>query len=124
MATNFVQNGATVEYTCTGTLASGAFVPLPAAGATSKFVGVAVESGVTGEVVTLMTEGVFSVSTKKAEATAGIGGWSVGDDVYLTTTGDFTGTPTAYGFAGVAWEAAATSATTGKVRINFGGDPR
>jgi len=124
MATNYIQKGDTVEYTCTGTLASGAFVPLPAAGTGQKFVGVAVESGVTGEVVTLMTEGVFSVATKKAQATAGIGEWRVGDDIYLTSTGDFTGTATSNGIAGIAWEAAATSATTGKIRINFGGDPR
>lgn len=120
MATNWIQDGTTVQYTCTGNVASGGFVALPAAGATMKMVGVATVAGVTGDVITLMTEGVFSVSTKKAAA----GAWAVGDDIYLTSTGDFTETATANGFAGVAWEAAATSATTGKIRINFGGDPR
>jgi len=120
MATNWIADGATVTYTCTGAVSSGAFIPLPAAGTGMKLVGVAVTSGVTGDVIPLMTEGVFSVSTKKAEA----GGWIVGDDVYLTSTGDFTETATSNGYAGVVWETAATSATTGKVRINFGGDPR
>lgn len=120
MATNFVQDGSTVIYTCTGAVSSGAFIALPAAGTGMKMVGVAVESGVTGDQIALMTEGVFSVSTKVAAA----GGWAVGDDVYLTATGDFTETATSNGYAGVAWEAAATSATTGKIRINFGGDPR
>ena len=124
MATNFVQNGETLQYTCTGAVTSGDFVPLPAAGTGQKCVGVAKVSGVTGDVITLDVEGVFSVSTKKAEPTAGIGGWRVFDDIYLTSTGDFTDTATSNGYAGVAWEAAATSATTGKIRINFGGDPR
>lgn len=124
MATNYIQDGSTVLYTCTGNVSSGGFVPLPAAGTGQKFVGVATIAGTTGDIVPLMTEGVFSVSTKKAEATAGIGQWRVGDDIYLTSTGDFTGTATSNGLAGVAWEAAATSATTGKIRINFGGDPR
>ncbi len=120
MATNFIADGSTVAYTCTGAVSSGAFIPLPAAGTGQKFVGVAVTSGVTGDVIALMTEGVFSVSTKKAAA----GAWVVGDDIYLTSTGDFTETATSNGYAGVAWEAATTSATTGKIRINFGGDPR
>ena len=120
MATNYLQAGTTVEYTCTGDVTKGDFVALPAAGATSKFVGVAVVSGVTGEIISLMTEGVFAVTTKKAAA----GAWAVGDDIYLTATGDFTETATSNGYAGVAWEAATTAATTGKVRINFGGDPR
>jgi len=120
MATNYIQGGDTVQYTCTGNVTKGGFVGLPAAGATQKFVGVAVVSGTTGDVIELMTEGVFSVSTKKIEA----GGWVVGDDVYLTSTGDFTETATANGYAGVAWEVAATSSAIGKIRINFGGDPR
>ena len=120
MATNYIQSGALVEYTCTGAVASGGFVALPAAGTGQKLVGVAVTSGVTGGVINLMTEGVFSLSTKKAAA----GAWVVGDDLYLTSTGDFTETATSNGYAGVAWEAATTPATTGKIRINFGGDPR
>jgi predicted RecA/RadA family phage recombinase len=124
MATNYIQDGQTVQYTCTGAVTTGAFIPLPATGANQKMVGVAATSGVTGDSIALFTEGVFSVSTKKAQATAGIGQWRVGDDIYLTATGDFTGTATANGFAGTAWEAAATSATTGKIRINYGGDPR
>ena len=120
MATNYIQDGSTVLYTCTGAVSSGAFIPLPAAGTGQKLVGVAAISGVTGDVIPLMTQGVFSVTTKKAEA----GAWLVGDDVYLTSTGDFTETATSNGYAGVVWEAAATSATTGKIRINFGGDPR
>ena len=121
MATNFIQDGSTVLYTTTGNVTSGGFIPLPAAGATQKFVGVATVTATTGAVIALMTEGVFSVSTKKA----GVGeAWLVGDDVYLTSTGDFTETATANGYAGIAWEAATTGATTGKIRINWGGDPR
>lgn len=120
MATNFIADGSTVNYTCTGAVTSGAFIPLPAAGTGQKLVGVAVIAGVTGDVIPLMTEGVFSVSTKKAAA----GAWVVGDDIYLTSTGDFTETATSNGYAGVAWEGATTDATTGKIRINFGGDPR
>ena len=117
---NYIQAGGSVQYTCTGAVTKGDFIGLPAAGTGQKFVGVAIMSGVTGDVIELLTEGVFSVSTKKAAA----GAWALGDDVYLTATGDFTETATSNGYAGVAWEAAATSATTGKIRINFGGDPR
>jgi len=121
MATNFVQDGSTVNYTAAAAVTSGQFIALPAAGTGSKLVGVATVSGVTGDVIPLMTEGVFSVTTKKA----GVGeAWAIGDDVYLTSTGDFTETATSNGYAGVAWEVSATGATTGKVRINFGGDPR
>lgn len=120
MATNYLQDGGTVLYTCTGAVSSGDFIPLPGTGTAQKFVGVAVQAGVTGDIIALLTEGVFSVSTKKAAA----GAWAVGDDIYLTATGDFTETATSNGYAGVAWEAATTSATTGKIRINFGGDPR
>ena len=120
MATNYIADGSTVLYTCTGNVSSGGFVPLPAAGTGMQLVGVATIAGTTGDIIPLMTEGVFSVSTKKAAA----GAWVVGDDIYLTSTGDFTETATSNGYAGVAWEAATTSATTGKIRINFGGDPR
>ncbi len=122
MATNFVQDGTTVVVTTpTGGYASGAFVPLPASGAAAKLIGVANGTYAAGASAVLMTEGVFSVTTKKA----GVGeAWAVGDDIYLTATGDFTETATSNAFAGVAWEASATGATTGKVRINFGGDPR
>lgn len=121
MATNYIEEGYTLEYTCTGNVTKGGFVGLPAAGANQNLVGVAVVSGVTGDVINLMTEGVFSLSTKKAAAGDD---WVVGDDLYLTSTGDFTETATSNGYAGVAWEASATDATTGKIRINFGGDPR
>ncbi len=121
MATNFIQDGQTVLYTATGAVTSGAFIPLPAAGTGQKFVGVATISGTTGDSIPLLTEGVFSVTTKKAGAGEA---WLVGDDLYLTSTGDFTETATSNGYAGVAWEASATGATTGKIRINFGGDPR
>jgi len=119
MATNYLQAGNTVEYTCTGAVTKGDPIGLPAVGAGQKFIGIAEVSGVTGDVITLMTEGVFSI-TKVAAA----GAWVVGDDVYLTSSKTFTETATANGYAGVAWEAATTTATTGKVRINFGGDPR
>lgn len=122
MATNFVQDGSTLLVTTpTGGYTSGGFVALPAADATGKIVGVVVDTTAAGDTATLMTEGVFSVSTKKAGAGEA---WVVGDDVYLTSTGDFTETATSNAFAGVAWEASATGATTGKIRINFGGDPR
>lgn len=121
MATNYIQPGHSVEYTCTGTVSSGDFIALPAAGTGSKFVGVAAVDGVATDVINLATEGVWSVSTKKAGAGEA---WAVGDDIYLTATGDFTETATSNGYAGVAWEAATTGSTTGKIRINFGGDPR
>ncbi len=122
MATNYIADGQTVNVTApTGGYTKGAFVPLPAAGASGKMVGVAVETYAASATAVLMTEGVFSVTTKKT----GVGeAWAVGDDIYLTSTGDFTETATSNCFAGVAWEASATGATTGKVRINFGGDPR
>lgn len=122
MATNYVQDGSTVQVTTpTGGYTSGDFVALPAAGTGSKFVGVASATYAAGATAVLMTEGVFSVSTKKAGAGEA---WAVGDDIYLTSTGDFTETATSNGYAGVAWEAAVTGATTGQIRINFGGDPR
>lgn len=113
---NLVQNGETVKVTApTGGYANGAFVILH-----TDLVGVVNEAVGNSEVATLVVEGVYNVTTKVASAA---NDWAVGDPVYITSTGDFTEAATGNHYAGRAWEAAATGATTGKVRINFGVDP-
>ncbi|MDH3438577.1 MAG: DUF2190 family protein [Betaproteobacteria bacterium] len=120
MATNYIGDGDTINWALVAAATSGDFLQFPTTGTGMKFVGVVKESGVTGDVVAVALRGIWSVSTKVAAA----GAWAVGDDIYITPTGDFTETATANGYAGVAAEAAVTGATTGKIIINFGGDPR
>lgn len=121
MTTTYIQEGKTVTVTTpTGGYTSGQFVPLPAAGATQKMIGVSSAAYAAGETAVLLTEGVYNC-TKLAGAGEA---WLVGDDLYAATGMTMTEVATANGYAGVAWEAAATGATTGKIRINFGGDPR
>lgn len=110
-----VQNGSTIRVTApTGGYTAGTMVSLV------NMVGVVSETVAASATAVLVTEGVYTVTAKKAGAGEA---WAIGDDVYLTATGDLTETATSNVFAGTVWETAATGATTGKIRINFGGKP-
>jgi predicted RecA/RadA family phage recombinase len=121
MATNYVQDGATVTVVApTGGYTAGQVVGLPTQDASGKMIGIVESTVAATETAVLLTEGVFTVTK-----TIGVGeDWFVGDDVYVTATGAFTETATTNAYGGVVWAAAGTGAATGQVRINFGGDPR
>ena len=119
MTTKLVQDGNTVTYTCTGNVTSGNLYSLLAGGinGTNGLPVVAAQSGTTGATVTMMAEGVFTL-TKVAEANSAL---TVGQRVYFRTTGGankVTGVATsADGTAGTAWSAAATGGTTVNVKL-------
>ena len=111
MTTTAKQDGRTMAYTApTGGVTNGALVEVV------DMVGVAYDAITAGEVGTLLTQGVFTI-TNTAHAA---GGFSQGDSVYLSSTGLVTNSSTSNQFVGIAWAASATSATTVDVNINWG----
>lgn len=110
---NYIQDGHRISVTLAAAKSAGAIEDF------GNIVGVYAETGVTGDVVPVVLDGVFQL-TKKAGASEAL---SVGEKVYLSAAGAIT-VSSATGTnnpAGVAVETAATGATTCKVRLNFGG---
>lgn len=103
----FVQTGDTVTITASGTIASGAGV------LTDGLFGIATDSVVSGDLLTLVTEGVVTID--KTTGTA----WTVGQKIYWDTsaakgiTTSLAGDPE----IGVCVVAAAAGDTTGTVRL-------
>jgi predicted RecA/RadA family phage recombinase len=123
MTTALVQDGTSVAYTCTGNVTAGNLYSLGVTGTSLTNVAhngmpaVAINSGTTGDEVTMKVEGVFSLS-KIAEAASSL---VVGQKALFRTTGgvqEITGVlAAADGVAGQAWAAAVTGATTAIVRL-------
>ena len=109
MATNYTQDGDVINYTCAGDIVSGAIVPL------TECAGVALQSGATGDVISLALEGVFTV-TKKAGATLD---FAVGEYAYSVTDSGVEKAVATGGTEalGVAVAAAATGDTTVAVKL-------
>lgn len=119
MTTKLVQNGATIKRTLAANVTVNSFYALEGgseSGANGLPV-VALKSGVTGESVDFLTEGVYTL-TKVAEANSAM---NQGDICYWRTTGGvnvLTGLATAAdGVAGTAWVAAVTGATTATIKL-------
>jgi predicted RecA/RadA family phage recombinase len=104
-----IQEGKIKEVTLTGNATAGQICPL------QECAGVYLNSGVSGDVVPVALEGVFEVP-KKAGATLD---FAVGEKVQTLTTGGVEKAVATGGSEplGIAWEAAATGATTVKVKL-------
>lgn len=104
-----IQEGNAINVTLGGTVTAGDIVPL------AEVAGVALASGGSGEVIAVALEGVFEVA-KKAGATLD---FAVGEKVQTLTTGGVERAVATGGSEplGIAVEAAATGATTVKVKL-------
>lgn len=111
MATTYVADGDRIPYTCAAAVTAGQIVVLTAG--TTGSAGVAVESGVTGDVIPVAVAGVWTV-TKKAGATLD---FAVGERAFTTATGAVTPTATGNTGIGYAYAAAVTGATTAQIRL-------
>lgn len=105
MAQNYIESGDVKDFTLSGTVAAGALVAI------GDIVGVALESGVSGETIAVKLTGVFEV----AKAAGAI---TIGQKLYLAsgavTTTDGSG---ANKFVGYAWIAAASGDATVQVKL-------
>ena len=116
MASNIIQvDGAHEDrHTCTGNITSGALL------IHNNRASVALESGTTGQVISVMV-GCAAVLTKKAAASTNV---TVGGPVTYTATGGINAvhgsTATASVIIGYGLEAATTAATSAKVRLEPG----
>ena len=116
MAVNVIQTDGAHEdkYTCTGAVTVGTLV------VHNKRVGVALESGTTGSIISILV-GCAATLTKKAAASTAVtvGGW-----VTDTATGGVNAvhgtTATGSDVIGYGLEAATTAATSAKVRLVSG----
>lgn len=111
MTTTLVQNGDTLSYTCTGNVTKGALLTFTA------MVGVALDTGVTGDIINVALRGVFTVTRTAASTLT-----AVGANAYATSTGAVVATTTSNVFCGKLFAAAATADTTAQVAINFGSE--
>lgn len=98
-------------------------VTAPTGGYTNKQVivygagiGIVHEATAAGELATVALTGTHNLTKSAAANTA----FSVGDPVYVTSTGAFNSTATGDSYAGMAAAAAATGDTTVRVVINVG----
>lgn len=109
MTNKYIGEGNTVAVTAAADFTQGDIVPL------SECAGVALNTGVTGETISVALEGVFTV-TKKAGATLD---FAQGEKVQTLTTGGVEKAVATGGSEalGVAWAAAATGDTEVQVKV-------
>lgn len=98
----YLGEGSKINYTATGAVTQGTLIQL------TNLVGVALNTGVTGDTIPLAIDGEFEL-TKVAAADTG---FTQGDAVYVTSTGKINNTATGDKFVGFASAAAVTGATT------------
>lgn len=111
MAQNFIKEGEVFDFTAGGTITAGQGVLM------TSIVGIALASGVSGDVIPVQVCGVFEV-TKHG---AGSGqAWAVGTALYWDAGNSrFTTTASGNTLAGYAYAAALTAATKGKIKLLF-----
>lgn len=108
MAQNFIAPGEVIEVTLSATVAAGS------AYKQGSIIGVALNSGVSGDTIRVQICGSFS-GLPKATGTA----WVQGDTLYWDATNSvFTKTSTSNTFAGYAYAAAASGDATGSVLLS------
>lgn len=114
MATNYVSQGATIDYTAGADISSGDVVVI------GQQIGVALTDIANGETGAVAIEGVFTVPKVSAAEIAQ--GESVIYDVSASAFDDNAATPATGDVSGccVAVEAAAATTTTVKVKLNVG----
>jgi predicted RecA/RadA family phage recombinase len=104
---NFIEQGHTINFTLAGTVAAGDPIVI------GKFVGIAVNGGVSGDVIAVKLTGVYEVIKKGTDVLA------AGDLVYWDTTpGEATSTASANFFMGHVFEAAGNGVLKVKVRLS------
>lgn len=97
----------------------GGTVTLGLAAKVQDMIGVYQKAGVSGDKVPLKIAGIVEVTKEGGTGLA----WTKGDKVYYRAGGpDFTKTSTSNTYAGIAWEDAGASATTGKILLGHGVD--
>lgn len=102
------QEGRVIEFTCTSDVVVGDVVPLG-----TGMIGIAVKSGLVGEVITLELEKVWTIKAKDSEAIA------IGDKVYWDNTAkELTKTTSSNTYAGISISSKSTSAGTINVKIS------
>jgi len=114
MAQNYIESGDVKDVTLSGTVTSGSIVEI------GELVGVALGSGVSGDVVAVALEGVFELT----KVTGSGKSFTLGQKVYSNGAGSVTpsatdgGSPAVdYKLVGHAWTTATTTATTVQVRL-------
>ena len=104
-----IQDGRVIDYTLAGSVNVGDVIPLG-----SSMVGIAVISGLAGEVISVDTEKVWQVTAKTSEAIA------VGDILYFDVTNrELTKTSTGNVKAGKAMTSKSAVAGTINIKINI-----
>jgi len=108
MATNYIQDGDTLDFTAAGTITSG----------TPFLMGirlaVPLKSGISGDVVPVAVEGVFNLTKNTGAGT----GWAMGAAVYWdAATSKVTGVSTSNTLIGYGAAVAAVGDTTGAVKL-------
>lgn len=121
MAGNLIQDGETITLPTGTARVNGSLYQIGGAGITA-IVGVANATYTAAEIPTFIVEGVWDLTKTAAAASA----FSQGDPVYATTGAGaivaLNTTSTGDIFVGTAWETVTTTATTVKVKINWGGN--
>lgn len=108
MAQNFIAPGEVIEVTLAATVASGGVVKQ------GSIIGVALQSGVSGDTIQVAICGAFSGLPKATGAA-----WTKGDMLYWDATNSvLTKTSTSNTFAGYAYESAASGDATGSVLLS------
>ena len=105
MATNYLQEGKTMEFAAAADVVSGSAVVV------GTVVVVAIRAAISGELAVGMTDGVF-------ELPKGSGAIAQGAKVYLKSDGTITSTASGNTAAGICWEAAADGDGTVAVKLN------
>lgn len=112
MTTALKADGNVWPYAATGNVTAGDLKTIG-----SAMVGVALETGVTGDTIPLGVRGIYQV-TRTAAATL----TAQGANAYATSTGALVATTTGNVFAGKLAKAAATADTTAYLAVNFGSE--
>lgn len=109
MATNFIQPGDVLDYTCTGDVTSGTPFLL------GTKLAVPLSSGVSGDVIGVKMTGVFQFT----KATGASTNWAQGGAVYWDDSAKkVTGVSSGNTLIGYGVETAGTADATGKVKLN------
>lgn len=108
MAQNYIMSGDVLDYTASGNITSGQGILI------GTRLGIALKGGVSGNVIPVRMEGVFSL----AKATGAGTGWAQGAIVYWDDTAKkITGVSTSNTPIGIGATVAATGDTTGQVKL-------
>lgn len=112
-ASQLIGNGDVYNHTAAAAITVGDLVTQ------NEWTGIALESGVTGDLIPVNLKGVWNMS----KSTGANFVFGVGTRVYLTSTGAITNVATSNTFWGLAMSVGAINATSVYVAINWGSAP-